>query len=256
MHVYCIDGENTSNKWGHLLKLVEPHDKILLFFSKACKHMSIPFLYAIQSTQADLEFISCHTGANAMDFQLCTELGCRIADDRTAKYVIVSEDKGYDAVVRYWSEKGVSVSRLPIRSGSPNYTPPPSNSYQRKKKPVGKTGKLTHAKMGKPVDKQPKEEPAPPKEIVYLPEFKCRTEWRVELLKRHIPKTRTTAIIDVMLPALRGDVKNPKLSVYNGLMKSFGKSVGTNLYRTIEPVVSKIMTEGPLPESADPAKTE
>lgn len=57
----------------------------------------------------------CFTGENALDFQLSSELGYRISKyGNEVKYVIVSNDRGYDPLIHYWAKRGFSVERIAI----------------------------------------------------------------------------------------------------------------------------------------------
>lgn len=291
MHVYCIDAENTSNKWGHLLKLVEPQDKILLFFSHNCKHISLSFLHAIMATGVSFELISCQPGFQAMDFQLCSELGYRIAENKAAAYVIVSEDHGYDVVVNYWRNRGIDISRLPILSTGPNWqgttpgtkpniTPKghgSSNSkprFQKRPPASGKPSKALNklnkvkAKQGNGAsgEKLPDEKPSTTAPVVNekvekagkrlapnptrKPLSDCRKVWKTELLKKRVPSNKVDKILDAMTNAFTNGSKNPKLTVYHAMVNDFGKSMGTNLYKSVEPVMSKFMAEGPMPATS------
>jgi hypothetical protein len=50
--------------------------------------------------------------AALQSLQLVTELGFRMSRDEECEYVIVSNDTGFDAVVRYWTRREMSVRRL------------------------------------------------------------------------------------------------------------------------------------------------
>lgn len=48
------------------------------------------------------------TGSNAMDFVISTLVGSHIAKDtKETKYYIVSNDKGYQAVIDYWKDSAI-----------------------------------------------------------------------------------------------------------------------------------------------------
>ena len=66
----------------------------------------------LKETEKEADFIKCFEGSNALDFQLVSELGYRLSQNADREYVIVSNDTGFDAAVRYWSTRKMPVSRL------------------------------------------------------------------------------------------------------------------------------------------------
>ena len=58
--------------------------------------------------------IKCNPGKNGLDFQLVSYLGYLLKTASKSNYVIVSNDCGFDAVVRFWQERGMSVSRTNV----------------------------------------------------------------------------------------------------------------------------------------------
>lgn len=250
MHVYCIDAENTSNKWGYLLKRVVPGDRILVFFSHNCKKISLSFLDAILSTGADLELVSCRTGANAMDFQLCTELGARIGKDPKAEYAIVSEDRGYDSVVQYWSGKGIAISRIPILSTAPART----KAHDRTKTGPSKSRKTGTAPK-RDAGSHPVDTAVPagrkndgPAVRRTLPLAKCHAEWNAMFRRVHVPGGKVDKLLDVMDQAFDPRTPNPRLAAYNAILSAFGKRTGGALYKTVGPLIAEIARNGPVPD--------
>ena len=68
----------------------------------------------MEQKRGAVHWIKCFEGQNALDFQLVTELGSCLSQNGSREYIIVSNDTGYDAVVRYWQQKGCSVRRLSL----------------------------------------------------------------------------------------------------------------------------------------------
>ena len=66
----------------------------------------------LKESDKEVTFIECNYGNNALDFQLCTDLGYRVHDIGDGEFIIVSNDTGYDAVVRFWKKRGVNVKRI------------------------------------------------------------------------------------------------------------------------------------------------
>lgn len=111
--VYLVDMENVALRWVSYLQTATAEDEFLLFYSKntTCS-LTFPIIQMLFDSKAKIRCVPCYVGENAMDFQLCSELGFCIAGDKTAKYAIVSADTGYDPVVKHWQDMGISVERM------------------------------------------------------------------------------------------------------------------------------------------------
>ncbi|MCD8122709.1 MAG: PIN domain-containing protein [Clostridiales bacterium] len=110
---YLIDSENINDVWVELLQCLEEDDGILVFFTDKSAHMGYDRIIRImEQEKGTIQWIRCFEGQNALDFQLVTEMGHQIYLDPEREYVIVSNDTGYDAAVRYWQQRGSSVSRM------------------------------------------------------------------------------------------------------------------------------------------------
>lgn len=109
---YYIDSENVGDNWISLLPAVTEDDEILVFYTQNSPHMNYRNLRLLKESPTDVDFIECCEGSNALDFQLCTELGFRISSISDREFVIVSNDTGFDAVVKYWRKRGQAVRRI------------------------------------------------------------------------------------------------------------------------------------------------
>ncbi len=111
--IYFIDSENVGDNWISLLDTVAEKDEILVFYTANSPHMNYKNLITLKSSPKDVTFIECCEGNNALDFQLCTELGYRVHEIGDNEFIIVSNDTGYDAVVKYWKERNIALKRIP-----------------------------------------------------------------------------------------------------------------------------------------------
>ena len=110
---YLIDSENINDVWVEILDALEMEDCIMVFFTDKSAHMGYDRIVRLMNQEkGTVKWIRCFGGQNALDFQLVTELGHQICQDQEREYVIVSNDTGYDAAVRYWQQRGCSVSRM------------------------------------------------------------------------------------------------------------------------------------------------
>ncbi|MCR4895871.1 MAG: hypothetical protein K5891_03735 [Lachnospiraceae bacterium] len=109
--MYLIDTENVRSVWTLLLDNMTAQDKIYVFFTMNSGNVSYENLNGILSSGKQVELMECFTGKNGLDFQLVSYLGYLIKGCETAEYIIISDDGGYDAAIRFWEKKGCKVSR-------------------------------------------------------------------------------------------------------------------------------------------------
>ncbi len=107
-----VDSENVGDVWVPLLVSSQSDDRVLVFYTQKSPHMNYENVRMLKETEKEAVFIKCFEGSNALDFQLVTELGYRLREDADCEYVIVSNDTGFDAAVRYWAARRQPVSRL------------------------------------------------------------------------------------------------------------------------------------------------
>ncbi len=112
VHVYLVDTENVKMAWTVLLDRVTEEDKIILFYTEHSNHLTYQDLQFIMRHQDKLTFISCTMGTNALDFQLSTCLGYMVAEYKDAKFHIISDDKGYNAIINFWQQRKKNVTRI------------------------------------------------------------------------------------------------------------------------------------------------
>ena len=112
MKHYLIDSENVGDFWIPLLELPADQAELIVFYTKNSPHMSYDSLIKLKESDRTVTFIKCYEGTNALDFQLCTELGYLIAMNKGDDFIIVTNDTGYDAAVKYWRHKEYSVKRI------------------------------------------------------------------------------------------------------------------------------------------------
>ena len=110
--VYLIDSENVNDAWVELLPVLDHEDQIIVFYTDKSPHMCYQNVIALLNNDKKVEFIKCFEGNNALDFQLVTELGYLLCSAPKQTYIIVSNDTGFDAIVKYWQKKEYDVSRI------------------------------------------------------------------------------------------------------------------------------------------------
>ncbi len=95
-----------------LLVSSQPEDEVFVFYTQKSPHMSYENVRLLKETEKEAIFIKCFEGSNALDFQLVTQLGYMLCENPEYQYIIVSNDTGFDAAVRYWMARKMPVSRL------------------------------------------------------------------------------------------------------------------------------------------------
>ncbi|MDO4649955.1 MAG: PIN domain-containing protein [Eubacteriales bacterium] len=108
--IYYIDSENVGDSWIELLE--ESEARFLVFYTGHSPRIAYPQVKQLMNASTKPEFIECHEGNNGLDFQLVTYLGYELHADNTNEMMIVSNDTGFDAVVSFWSERGMNVSSV------------------------------------------------------------------------------------------------------------------------------------------------
>lgn len=109
---YLIDSENVGDFWIPLLELPDEETELIVFYTKNSPHMSYESLIRLKESDKKVTFVKCYEGTNALDFQLVSELGYRICQNEEGRFVVVTNDTGYDAAVKYWRRKKRSVKRI------------------------------------------------------------------------------------------------------------------------------------------------
>ena len=113
MNIYYIDYENVSSQGLKGVELLSENDEVILLYSKKADHVKIDILTMMMESKAKIRFLPVHVGTpNALDFQLVTELGYRISKNESDRFVIVTNDTGFDAAVKYWRRSKKSVKRI------------------------------------------------------------------------------------------------------------------------------------------------
>ena len=110
--IYLVDSENVGDIWVPLLVASHPDEEVIVFYTQKSPHMNYENVRLLKETEKEAEFIKCFEGSNALDFQLVTQLGYLLCENQENSYVIVSNDTGFDAAVRYWKQRNMPVQRL------------------------------------------------------------------------------------------------------------------------------------------------
>lgn len=111
-NIFLIDSENVADSWLDLFDYLSDEDVLLVFYTDKSPNMSYANLIRLKQSPINPEFILCDNGTeNALDFQLSTYLGSLTVKNPDDNLIIVTRDKGFDAVVKFWTTRGYNVCR-------------------------------------------------------------------------------------------------------------------------------------------------
>lgn len=128
--IYYIDSENVGDSWIELLdELTQLDSRLIVFYTKHSPRMTYQQTIQLMNSANKPEFIECHEGSNALDFQLVSYLGYELCADRTKEMIIVSKDTGFDAVVHFWQERGMQDQKSPYPKSAARAAHNAQNSF-------------------------------------------------------------------------------------------------------------------------------
>ena len=117
--IYLVDSENIGASWTQLLPSMSKEDQLFVFYTEKSPYISYDNLLQVIAHCQIPVFNKCYEGKNALDFQLVSELGYKLCQEPKAEFIIVSDDYGYDAAIRYWKERSYNVHRIGKKNCKP-----------------------------------------------------------------------------------------------------------------------------------------
>lgn len=115
MACFFIDYENLG---GTALECIaaaklKKSDEIVIFYSKNASKMSFEFHEKLENIKTKKTYILVDADVpNALDFQLSSYLGACVQNNPAQKYYIISKDRGFDCVCRFWQRRNSFVERI------------------------------------------------------------------------------------------------------------------------------------------------
>ena len=110
--IFMIDSENVGASWIQLLPALSEEDQIFVFYTDKSPYVSYENMLQVIKYGNMPVFIKCFEGTNALDFQLVSEMGYKLCENPEGEFIIISDDYGYDAAVKYWTKKGYNIRRI------------------------------------------------------------------------------------------------------------------------------------------------
>lgn len=109
--IYLIDFENVHSDGLKGIEQLGEKDKCYIFYSEHAGVLTFNMHKRITESKADIFYVEAQVGMkNALDFQLVSYLGYMIREAPEENYCIISNDKAFELVGRFWQEKNVNVA--------------------------------------------------------------------------------------------------------------------------------------------------
>lgn len=113
MAIYLIDYENVRVEGLKGVAKLTEEDSVCIFYSENQDKLTFGLHRRLCESKANIEYIKIKLDRkNALDFQLASILGYKIAQNEGQEFVIVSKDKGYDSTIEFWKSKKIEISRV------------------------------------------------------------------------------------------------------------------------------------------------
>jgi hypothetical protein len=237
-----------NSTWKELLPELTKNDRLILFYTANSPHISYADMGFIIQYPDSFEMMECYTGNNGLDFQLVSYLGFLLKTAAKTEYVIVSNDTGYDSVIRFWNDRERLVSRLT------------SAQLVKKKQPVAPPP-VAELKVKGPV-----KTPAKTSAVPRLPAPQDANDPE-ELLRKAMGKNCDAEHRQWVYEMLKEFNVQQFSQIHSELQRKFGQEQGVTYYKKLRPILRKFYTllQAPSQESApdsdpepaaDPATTD
>ena len=104
MSIFLIDYENVHDKGLTGIKNCVDGDLVYIFYTKGEEKLPIEMVKLLNDSKAKITYIKAENGSkNALDFQLSSYLGYLISKYPKEKFQVISGDKGYEVLIKFWS---------------------------------------------------------------------------------------------------------------------------------------------------------
>lgn len=107
MAYFMIDLENTHSNGLRGAQYLNTGDTVAVFYSESCKQIEQGVLKDVFASGCQIELYKLmKKGANALDFYITSRIGALFGGGYSGGVVIISEDKGFQAINHYWQHYG------------------------------------------------------------------------------------------------------------------------------------------------------
>lgn len=116
MAYFMIDLENTHSNGLRGAQYLNTGDTVALFYSEVCKQLEQGSLKQVFASGCQIELCKLiKKGSNALDFYIASRIGALFGGGYSGGVVIISEDKGFQAINHYWQNYGTPHRSIPVR---------------------------------------------------------------------------------------------------------------------------------------------
>lgn len=134
--IYLVDFENVHNKGLENIDTLTETDQVHIFYTENASNISLDILLAKGKGTAIVGH-KVPARKQSVDMHLVSYLGYLLGINKTCLYIIVSNDKDYDNIIKFWRENGI---RNIVREQKI-----PSGSTVNQKKTTPKTETINHS---------------------------------------------------------------------------------------------------------------
>jgi len=107
-----VDFENVASSGITGISNLKEDDSVIIFYTTAADKLRFAEVVEVKDTKAEVRVRKVESGTkNALDFQLLTILFLDQKKEGNAEYIIVSNDRGYDAAIMIAKENGSAPLR-------------------------------------------------------------------------------------------------------------------------------------------------
>lgn len=116
MAYFLIDLENTHSNGLRGAQYLNTGDTVAVFYSESCKQLEQGVLKDVFASGCQIELYRLiKKGANALDFYIASRIGVLLGSGYSGGVVIISEDKGFQAINHYWQNYGTPRRTVHLR---------------------------------------------------------------------------------------------------------------------------------------------
>jgi hypothetical protein len=105
MNCFLIDFENVKSSGLKGIERLTDTDDVYIFYSDYANSITFDVHHKMNQSKAKIElFKSNILGKNSLDFQLISYLGYLIAQMKYQNYCVVTNDRGFEAAIKFWKD--------------------------------------------------------------------------------------------------------------------------------------------------------
>ncbi|MGN0609154.1 MAG: PIN domain-containing protein [Oscillospiraceae bacterium] len=231
MAVYLIDFENVHSGGISGVENLSADDKVYIFYTENASSLSFSSHIKLLACPAEVTYYNVDAGGkNALDFQLASFLGYLIGSGGDDCYYIISGDRGYDNVKKFWEKSGLRKEISIIGAKSVKSAVKPAEQILTIK--IDQDEKKT-------ISEQPAVKQSAPASPV-VPEQEAKTEAKAETKPEAKPEVKTEAPVKPKADKPSGK----KVSVPKYIKNILSKAGVQAEYDEIGAIVELVKTSG------------